>query len=94
MIKRKGARKFRKAEAALQASVAGAILDPFRPQYHFLPPANWMNDPNGTIYYRGEYHLFYQQNPFKPTWGKMQWGHAKSKDLVHWQNLPTLHNNF
>jgi len=62
--------------------------DPLRPQFHFLPPANWMNDPNGPIYWKGYYHLFYQHNPNGAYWGDMHWGHARSKDIVHWEHLP------
>jgi beta-fructofuranosidase len=62
--------------------------DPHRPQYHFLPPGNWMNDPNGLIHWQGAYHLFYQYNPAGAIHGGIHWGHAISRDLVHWTRLP------
>lgn len=59
-----------------------------RPQFHFSPEANWMNDPNGMVYYEGEYHLFYQYYPDSTVWGPMHWGHAVSPDMVMWEHLP------
>lgn len=65
-----------------------AYREKYRLQFHFSPPAHWMNDPNGMVYYKGEYHLFYQYYPGNTVWGPMHWGHAISKDLIHWQHLP------
>ncbi|HTM93007.1 MAG TPA: glycoside hydrolase family 32 protein [Flavisolibacter sp.] len=62
--------------------------EPHRPQIHFSPKEHWMNDPNGMVYYKGVYHLFYQYYPGATVWGPMHWGHATSKDLIHWQHQP------
>lgn len=62
--------------------------DPLRPQCHLLPAKNWMNDPNGPIYWRGQYHMFFQYNPNAAVWGDMHWAHAVSPDMIHWRHLP------
>jgi beta-fructofuranosidase len=79
-----------RAGAALQAAADRVKRDPLRPVFHFRPPACWMNDPTGTIFYKGWFHLFYQLNPYGDAWGATGtcWGHARSRDLVHWEHLP------
>jgi beta-fructofuranosidase len=62
--------------------------DPLRPQFHLLPASNWMNDPNGPIFFRGRYHMFHQYNPKAAIWGNMNWAHATSADMVYWRQEP------
>ena len=62
--------------------------DILRPQYHLLPAKNWMNDPNGPIYWNGQYHVCFQYNPNGAYWGDMHWAHSMSPDMVHWKHLP------
>jgi beta-fructofuranosidase len=75
--------------ARIDASQADPAHDPLRPECHLMPPHNWMNDPNGPIWWKGKYHLFYQLNPHAAVWGDMHWGHAISTDMVHWHHEPS-----
>jgi beta-fructofuranosidase len=73
---------------AEQTKAESIATDSLRPQYHLLPKANWMNDPNGPIYWNGQYHLFFQYNPDAAVWGDMHWAHAVSPDMIHWRHMP------
>jgi beta-fructofuranosidase len=71
-----------------KVSEAQLASDALRPQFHLLPKRNWMNDPNGPVFWNGNYHMFFQYNPNAAVWGDMHWNHAVSPDLVHWKHLP------
>jgi len=70
--------------------VESEFQENFRPQFHFTPKESWMNDPNGLVYNDGIYHLFYQYYPDATVWGPMHWGHATSKDMIHWEHKPIV----
>src|ERR1051325_3564180 len=77
-----------RATAAIAAATPRAQADPAHPIFHLTAPAQWINDPNGPIYYKGFYHLFYQLHPFSDGSGPKYWGHVRSRDLAKWEHLP------
>ena len=77
-----------RAQAYIDQNKESVKQGRMRQDYHFMPQTGWINDPNGLIFYKGKYHIFYQYNPYYGHWDYMHWGHAVSEDLVHWEHLP------
>ena len=77
-----------KAQAYIERNKDAVKQGKMRQDYHFMGQTGWINDPNGLIFYKGKYHIFYQYNPYYGLWDYMHWGHAVSEDLVHWEYLP------
>ena len=80
--------KIQRVEEYVAQHKAEIAQHPWRENYHFQTPVGWMNDPHGLIQFQGKFHLFYQHHPFSGKWGTMHWGHAISKDLIHWEHQP------
>ena len=80
--------KKQKQTTTTDTAMTDYYQEPYRPQFHFSPEEKWMNDPNGMVYHKGIYHLFYQYYPKDIVWGPMHWGHAVSKDLIYWEHKP------
>lgn len=78
----------KRAAESVEKATTKAAADRTRPIFHLISPANWINDPNGPLYYKGQYHLFYQHNPYADGWENMHWGHWVSSDLAQWEHLP------
>ena len=76
------------ANRSVARAAANISQDPHRPGYHLMTAANWINDPNGPVYHAGWWHMFFQHNPYIADFGPMSWGHARSRDLVHWEHCP------
>ena len=77
-----------RAQAYIDQNKESVKQGRMRQDYHFMAQTGWINDPNGLIFYKGKYHIFYQYNPYYGHWDYMHWGHAVSEDLVHWEHLP------